>query len=156
LDRLVADLDDTIAQVRTSIFHLEAGDAGDPGLRVAVLAVVGQVAPVLGFVPAVRFAGPVDTLVHGSVIGEIEAVSREGLTNVAKHAKASQVTVDLSADRGWLSVRISDDGVGMRRPVRSSGLGNLRQRAEGRGGSLTINARRGGGTVLTWTIPIPD
>ena len=113
-------------------------------------------APVLGFAPTVRFAGPVDTLIHGSVIGEIEAVSREGLTNVAKHAQASQVTLELSADRGWLSVRIFDDGVGMRQQVRSSGLDNLRQRAEGRGGSLTIEARPGGGTLLTWTIPIPD
>jgi signal transduction histidine kinase len=157
LDRLVADLDDTIAQVRTSIFHLEAGDAGDyGGLRAAVLAVVGQVAPMLGFAPAVRFAGPVDTLVNGTVIGEIEAVSREGLTNVAKHAEAGQVTVEMSADRGWLSIRISDDGVGMRQPVRSSGLGNLQQRAEVRGGSLTIETRPGGGTILTWTIPIPD
>jgi signal transduction histidine kinase len=110
----------------------------------------------LGFAPAVRFAGPVDTLVHGSVIGEIEAVCREGLTNVAKHAEASRVIVEMSADRGWLSIRISDDGVGMRQPVRSSGLGNLRQRAEVRGGSLTIETRPGGGTILTWTIPIPD
>ena len=156
LDRLVADLDDTIGQVRTSIFHLQAGEADDPGLRAAVLAVVNQVAPVLGFAPVVRFAGPVDTLVHGTVIGEIEAVSREGLTNVAKHAQANQATVEVSADHGWLSVRISDDGVGMKQPVRSSGLGNLRQRAEGRGGSLTIQARPSGGTLLTWTIPIPD
>ena len=156
LDRLVSDLDDIIGQIRTSIFHLQAGEAGDPGLRVAVLAVVEQVAPVLGFVPAVRFAGPVDTLVHGTVIGEIEAVSREGLTNVAKHAQASQVSVEVSADRGWLSVRISDDGVGMKQPVRTSGLGNLKQRAESRGGSLTIEARPSGGTLLTWTIPIPD
>ena len=156
LSRLVADLDDTIGQVRTSIFHLQAGEADDPGLRAAVLAVVSQVTPVLGFAPAVRFAGPVDTLVHGTVIGEIEAVSREGLTNVAKHAQASQATLEVSADRGWLSVRISDNGVGMKQPVRSSGLGNLRQRAEGRGGSLTIQARPSGGTLLTWTIPIPD
>ncbi len=156
LDRLVSDLDDTIGQIRTSIFHLQAGEARDPGLRAAVLAVAAQVAPVLGFAPAVRFTGPVDTLVHGTVIGEIEAVSREGLTNVAKHAQASQVNVEVSADRGWLSVRISDDGVGMRQPARSSGLENLRQRAEGRGGSLTIEARPSGGTLLTWTIPIPD
>jgi signal transduction histidine kinase len=156
LDRLVANLDDTIGQVRTSIFHLQAGEAGDPGLRAAVLAVVGQVAPALGFAPAVRFSGPVDTLVHEKVIGEIEAVCREGLTNVAKHAQASQVTVKVSADRGWLSVRISDNGVGMGQSVRSSGLGNLRHRAEGLGGSLTIEDRLSGGTVLTWTILVPD
>jgi signal transduction histidine kinase len=156
LDRLVADLDDTIGQVRTSIFQLQAGEAGDPGLRAAVLAVVGQMTPVLGFAPAVRFAGPVDTLIHGTVIGEIEAVTREGMTNVARHAQSSQVNLEVSADSGWLSVRISDDGRGMRRPVRSSGLGNLRHRAESLGGSMTIEARQGGGTMLTWTIPVPD
>jgi signal transduction histidine kinase len=122
LNRLVADLDDAIAQVRTSIFHLRAGEAGDPGLRAAVLAVVGQLIPVLGFAPAVRFFGPVETLIHGAVIGEIEALTCEGMTNVARHAQASQVSLQVSADGRWFLVRISDDGVGMRQQVRSSGL----------------------------------
>ena len=156
LDRLVADLDDTIGQVRTSIFHLQAGVAGDTGLRAAVLAVVRQVAPVLGSAPAVRFSGPVDTLIHGTVIGEIEAVIREGMTNVAKHAQASQVTLEVSAAGRWLTVRLSDDGIGMRQPQRGSGLGNLRHRAEGLGGSLTIEDHHGGGTMLTWAIPVAD
>ena len=103
-----------------------------------------------------RFTGPVDTLIHGTVIGEIEAVIREGMTNVAKHAQASQVTLEVSAASGWLSVRLSDDGIGMKQPQRSSGLGNLRHRAEGLGGSLTIEDHPGGGTMLTWTIPVPD
>jgi signal transduction histidine kinase len=156
LDRLGADLDDTIGQVRTSIFHLQATEVGETGLRAAVLAVVRQVAPMLGSVPAVRFSGPVDTLIHGTVIGEIEAVIREGMTNVAKHAQASQVTLEVSAARGWLTVRLSDDGIGMKQPQRGSGLGNLRHRAEGLGGSLTIEDHPDGGTMLTWTIPVPD
>jgi signal transduction histidine kinase len=156
LDRLVVDLDNTIGQVRTSIFDLHTGDAVDTGVRAAVQAVVRQVAPVLGSAPDVRFSGPVDTLVHGAVIGEIEAVIREGLTVVAKHAQASQVIVELSADGGWLKVRLSDDGIGMKRPQRSSGLANLRHRAEHLGGSLRIEESAGGGTMLTWTIPIPD
>ena len=45
LDRLVTDLDNTIGQVRTSIFDLHTGDAVDTGVRAAVLAVVRQVAP---------------------------------------------------------------------------------------------------------------
>jgi signal transduction histidine kinase len=156
LDRLVADLDNTIEQVRTSIFDLHTGDALSTGIRAAVLAVVGQVAPALESAPDVRFAGPVDTLVHGAVIGEIEAVIREGLTNVAKHAQASQASLELTADGGWLTVRISDDGSGLKQPHRSSGLANLRQRAERLGGSLRIEGESGGGTILTWTIPIPD
>jgi signal transduction histidine kinase len=54
----------------------------------------------------------VDTLDHGTVIGEIEAVIREGMTNAAKHARASQVTLEVSAAEGWLTVRLSDDGIG--------------------------------------------
>jgi len=98
----------------------------------------------------------VDTLVHGAVIGEIEAVIREGLTNVGKHAQASQVVLELTADGGWLTVRVSDDGIGMKQPQRSSGLANLRRRAERLGGSLRSEDHVGGGTILTWTIPIPD
>jgi signal transduction histidine kinase len=156
LDRVVGDLDKTIEQVRTSIFQLQAGETGDPGLRTAVLAVVGQLVPTLGCAPSVRFTGPVETLIHGSVIGEIEAVTREGLTNVAKHAGASRVSLEVSAAAGWLSLRIVDDGVGLQDPHRSSGLDNLRHRAASLGGSSLIEDRPEGGTTLTWTIPIPD
>jgi len=156
LERVVSDLDKTTEQVRTTIFQLQAGESGDPGLRTAVLAVVSQVATTLRSVPSVRFTGPVETLIHGSVIGEIEAVTREGLTNVAKHAGASRVSLEVSAAAGWLSLRIADDGVGLQDSRRSSGLDNLRHRAASLGGSSLIEDRPEGGTMLTWTIPIPD
>ena len=156
MNRVVRDLDETIGQVRNTIFQLQAGELRDPGLRAAVLAVVGQVTTALGVTPAVRFSGPVDTLIHGSVIGEIEAVTREGLTNVAKHAEASHVSLELSAAGGWLSLRIVDDGIGLQDSGRSSGLDNLRHRAASLGGSARIENGLDGGTVLTWTIPIPD
>ena len=80
-----------------------------------------QVTPALTFVPSVRFTGPVDTLIHGAVIGDVEAVVREGVTNVAKHARASEVSVQVSAEGGWLSVDISDNGVGIGSPNRPAG-----------------------------------
>ena len=156
LARIVTDIDDTIRQVRTSIFQLDSDGSRDSGLRAAVLTVVHQVTPALTFVPSVRFTGPVDTLIHGAVIGDVEAVVREGVTNVAKHARASEVSVQVSADGGWLSVDIADNGVGIDRPNRSSGLENLRRRAEELGGTLTIDHRQPGGTLIQWTIPVPD
>ena len=111
----------------------------------------------LGFAPAVRFSGPVDTLIHGTVIGEIEAVIREGLTNVAKHAQASQVTLEVSADQ-----RVAR-GATLRRRDRDEAAA-----AEQRTGQPPTSSRRprrltddrgpppSGGTMLTWTIPIPD
>jgi signal transduction histidine kinase len=155
VSRVVDDIDDTIRQIRTSIFQLRSGDAQQrAGLRSAVLAVTAQVTPMLGFEPAVRFSGPADTLVPPAVVGDVEAVVREATTNAAKHAHASEVTVDLSVTADTLRVEVGDDGVGLGTPQRSSGLDNLRRRAQELGGTLTIQARPTGGTQLLWTIPI--
>jgi signal transduction histidine kinase len=117
----------------------------------------------LPFPPTLRFTGPVDTLVHGAVIGDIEAVVREGMTNVAKHAQASALAVHVSADSGWLLVEVSDNGIGNAEGAagdgwneRRSGLENLSHRAKELGGTLAIEHRPTGGTLLQWTIPMPD
>jgi signal transduction histidine kinase len=155
VSRVVEDIDDTISQIRTSIFQLRSGDGQcAPGLRSAVLAIAAQVTPLLGFEPAVRFSGPADTMVPSTALGDVEAVVREGLTNAAKHARAGEVVVDLRVQGTTLTIEICDDGVGLSSPRRSSGLSNLRSRAEELGGTLTIQARPTGGTQLLWTIPI--
>ena len=152
---VVTDIDDTIRQIRTSIFQLRGGDAERrPGVRAAVLAVVAQVSPLLGFEPEVRFSGPADTLVPVAVVGDVEAVVREGLTNAAKHAGAGKVAVGLTAEGHRLTVEVLDDGVGPGATQRSSGLGNLRRRAQDLDGTLTIESRPSGGTRLLWAIPV--
>jgi signal transduction histidine kinase len=152
---VVTDIDDTIRQIRTSIFQLRGGDAERrPGVRAAVLAVVAQVSPLLGFEPEVRFSGPADTLVPVAAVGDVEAVVREGLTNAAKHAGAGKVAVALTAEGHRLTVEVLDDGVGPGATQRSSGLGNLRRRAQDLDGTLTIESRPSGGTRLLWAIPV--
>ncbi len=155
LSRVVEDVDETIGQIRTSIFQLRGVEASDPGLRSAVLAIVQQVAPSLDFAPIVRFSGPTDTLIRGPVIGDIEAVVREGLTNVSKHAQAGQVTLHVRADEQHLSVEVVDDGIGIGSVERRSGLDNLRRRAEDLDGALVIDSPPTGGTRLQWRIPTP-
>jgi signal transduction histidine kinase len=154
ISRVVADIDDTIGQIRTSIFQLRATDASDPGLRSAVLAVVQQVAPSLESVPIVRFFGPTDTLINGSLVGEIEAVVREALTNVAKHARAGEVILQVHAEGREIVVEVTDDGVGIGSTQRRSGLGNLRRRAEDLDGTLIVETPSSGGTRLQWRIPM--
>ena len=71
-------------------------DAVPAGLRGRLLDVVADVTPALGFDPAVRFSGPLDTLPDD--LGEdLLAVLREALTNVARHAHARTAEVDLTA-----------------------------------------------------------
>jgi signal transduction histidine kinase len=65
--------------------------------------------------------------------------------------------VDLETAGGYLILRVSDNGVGIGGDVtRRSGLANIADRAETLGGSAAIVAGEGGGTVLTWRIPLDE
>jgi len=161
LTRVVSDIDETIRQTRTTIFQLRGPLGPETGTaRIRLLAVAGEVSNVLGFDPQVRFSGPIDAVVPEPVVEDLVAVLREALTNVARHAHASRVEVDVAASANQLSLQVSDDGVGLGDIQRRSGLYNLRQRAELHGGSLVLAA--GGpealttqkGTRLQWTIPL--
>ena len=165
LSQVVDDIDETIRQIRTSIFRLRGPIAPRAAaVREHMLGVVAELAPVLGYQPRISFAGPVDTAVPAEVIDDVVAVLREGLTNVARHAGASQVAIALRYSAGELQLEISDDGAGMGDTQRRSGLANLRERAECRGGSLLIvtpaasrtgtNGKSVGGTMLQWSIPL--
>jgi signal transduction histidine kinase len=81
-------------------------------------------------------------------------VCSEGLANVAKHARASQVSVRAHERGGWLMVEVLDDGVGGATTSPGSGLDGLRHRVESTGGRLTIEERREGGTRLLAELPI--
>ncbi|MBN9108170.1 MAG: GAF domain-containing protein [Pseudonocardia sp.] len=153
---VVGDLDDTIARIRTTIFALQQPDDAQ-GLRVAVLRVVDEAAEVLGFGPALRFTGPADTLSgDDELVDDLVAVLREALTNVAKHAGAAHVEVDLVVDpaAGHVELVVSDDGRGPGEGGRRSGLANLRRRAERRGGTSTLAPAAAGGSRLTWSARI--
>jgi signal transduction histidine kinase len=151
---LIQDLDDTIGQIRTTIFQLHRlPQATDQGVRARLLDVVTDVTPALGFAPGVRFAGLLEDAVPDEVTDDLVAVLREALSNVARHARARSAEVDITANPDRLTLDVRDDGVGMTPTTRLSGLANLRQRAERHGGSLTLAPRDGAGTWLSWSIP---
>jgi signal transduction histidine kinase len=81
-------------------------------------------------------------------------VVAEALTNVAKHANASLVEVDVDADDGLVRLAVRDDGVGGADPGRGSGLVGLKDRVEATGGSLRVDSRPGEGTTLTVELPV--
>ncbi|MFE9100052.1 GAF domain-containing sensor histidine kinase [Actinomadura geliboluensis] len=152
--RAVDDLDDTIRQIRSTIFALQA-PPDEASLRSRTHRVVDDAAERLGFAPSVRLAGLLDTAVGDAVGEDLLAVVREALSNVARHARATEaaVVVDVGDD---LTLRVEDDGAGIPEGGRRSGLRNMRERAEGHGGSFTTRDRPGGGTVLVWRVPLGD
>ncbi len=162
LERVVTGIDETIRQIRTSIFELRGQLGPETGTaRSRLLGVLAEVAPLISFEPRLRFSGPIDSVVPEPVVDDLEAVARELLTNVARHAQATHVDVALTASPAELVLEVLDDGVGMGHSERRSGLANLRQRAERRDGSLVISpaptqesSSSGEGTHVRWTIPL--
>jgi signal transduction histidine kinase len=155
-DRIMAtvdELDATIRQIRTSIFRLQqVPQARARGLRARLLDLATDLAPVLGVEPALRMSGVLDVL-PDDVAEDVAAVVRESLSNVARHARARSVEVDVAAgDR--LTVDVRDDGVGIGSHDRRSGLQNLRRRAERRGGTLELRPLEPTGTWLCWSVPL--
>jgi signal transduction histidine kinase len=72
----------------------------------------------------------------------------EALTNVAKHAHASNVLVDVQAIGGGVRVSVSDDGVGGADPSCGSGLLGLRDRVDALGGTISLASPSSGTTLL--------
>jgi signal transduction histidine kinase len=147
----VGDLDATISQIRTAIFQLQqTSQTTARTLRARVLDLVGELATALGFDPAVRFSGLLDTL-PDRLSDDLLAVVREALSNIARHAQAHTAEIDLTAHDNRVTLIVRDDGVGVSDTTRRSGLANLRRRARNHGGSFVLEPGPGGGTLLTWT-----
>jgi signal transduction histidine kinase len=151
----VDDLDETIKQIRATIYRLTGPIvASRTSLRSRAAQLIEDVEPVLGFRPSLKLEGAIDFGISEDVAHDCIAVLREALSNVARHAHATATDVTIAADAEAITLEVSDDGRGMGETKRRSGLANLRARAELRAGSLTVDGRAGGGTRLVWTIPM--
>jgi len=154
--RAVDDLDATVKIIRTTIFGLRARDGGpsDGGLRARVVEAVQRAVPTLGFTPALRMEGLLDTDVPATIAEDVIAVLGEALSNAARHARARSIEVTLAATRADLALTVTDDGGGVPEGVRRSGLANLAERAQGYGGVLLVGPGATGGTRLLWRVPL--
>jgi len=151
----VDDLDDTIKELRSTIYSLQAPHGESESLRTRVLQTVDATTEQLGFAPSLRMEGLIDTLVPDEVAEHLLAALREALSNAARHsgAKAVDVTVSVGDD---VRLTVVDDGRGLGEGGRRSGLANLATRAERLGGRLELGQQDGQGTALSWRVPLPE
>jgi len=157
IDAVIEDLDATVREIRTTIFALNSSEGPTTmALRARVLREVALAGTALGFQPRVTIEGPVDAVVVGVVADHTIAALREAMSNVARHAHASQIEVALELSGDDIVLVVTDDGVGIFPGSRRSGLRNLVQRAEELGGSCVVEPTRkdGSGTRLTWRASI--
>ncbi len=157
LTQVVDDLDETIREIRSAIYALHTSEeTAGRSVRSRILELADNVAPALGCAPVARFTGPLDSVVPEAIADHLVAVASEALSNVARHARASHVTIEIDADEQQVGLEVTDDGVGFAPDGRSSGLTNLSTRAELLGGSMSVSNRPEGGTRLRWQAPLRD
>ncbi len=151
---VVVQLDDTVRDIRTTIFDLHTTQAGDAidSLRRRVMDIVSATCGdrIKG---TVRMSGAVDSLVTGALAADVEAVVREAVSNAVRHSGAAHVTLTLDvADE--IVVDVLDDGRGIDPRAARSGLNNMADRARARGGECSVAPLPEGGTRLDWRVPL--
>jgi signal transduction histidine kinase len=155
LRSVVNQLDETVRDIRTTIFDLHTTDGMDhpDSLRRRVLDIVTETAGE-HLHSTVRMSGAVDSLVTGDLAEDVAAVVREGVSNAARHSGAERVVVTLDV-ANEVVVEVRDDGRGIDSTVARSGLRNMADRAQQWGGSTSVQPLKAGGTLLRWHAPLP-
>jgi signal transduction histidine kinase len=156
IEQAVEALDQTVKHIRTAIFGLEVSRPQAQGVRARVLGLSGEAAGPLGFEPSVVFEGPVDAVVSEAVAIELLTTLHEALTNIARHASASAVQVELVCNDD-IALRVTDNGIGIDTTVNADGKGlaNMARRAALFNGTFDVRPANVG-TILEWRVPRPS
>lgn len=153
IEQTISELDATIRDIRATIFALKP-IGSDTSVQDRIRALIGSYAQNLGFTPTLNCSGVIEDNVDEEGALALLLVLREALSNVARHAHATSVEIDLRVQADHMVVVVTDDGVGLPAQVVESGLGNVRARARQRGGSMDLMAHTPRGTVLRWQVPL--
>lgn len=162
LDRTVAAsalTDQTIATVQKLAAELRPGALDHLGLAAALAQRARQFRQRSGVACTLDVAEPLPAL-PPAVADELFYICQEALTNVARHAQATQVQVRLGPRDGGVRLEVEDNGVGIDPAVataqRSLGLLGMRERARHCGGAVRIEAASPCGTLLVVQVPLPE
>ena len=194
LDSVLSAVDDSVSQIRSIVHSLRDRDE-EVGLVERLRCEASLARTSLGFAPSLlitvdgralteeggdaygELSGAIAAAVDDDVADDMVAVVREGLSNVARHARASSATIHVRVngvlpagervEENWagmtyplVAIACRDDGVGVDPAVtRRSGTANMAERARRHGGSFSIGprARSDGprrGTIFTWIAPL--
>ena len=154
LEAVIDGIDAAITDIRSTVFALHSPRGLDHGFGHAIRQTVAEASRILHHQPTLNLSGPIDE-VPTELASEAIDVIRELLMNVAKHAQAESSSVTVASTGHELVIDVADSGVGIDvgdiRP--GQGLHNLRDRAERRSGTFTIErVASPAGTTATWRV----
>ena len=151
---IAQNVDFSIAALRCVIHDLRP-PALDGGLQAACDGLLADLRRTTGAACGCDYR--LDAAAGGAHAPLLYHVVQEALANVARHAHATRVRLQLRQSGATLECRISDDGVGLAGapPRLGRGLAGMQERVAAAGGSLHIDSRSGAGTTLRICLPLP-
>ncbi|MBW3086416.1 Oxygen sensor histidine kinase response regulator DevS/DosS [Austwickia sp. TVS 96-490-7B] len=151
IDTAVDQLDAAVKDIRQAIFELHH-QIPEGGLGPELEAIVESASEGFGFIPDVTFEALADIPMEYEA--DVLAVVRESLSNIVRHAHATDAHVSVSAVDD-IVITVRDNGIGIPEGAARSGLVNLRERAEARGGSCHATGLDPVGSEVMWRVPLP-
>lgn len=147
---LIKELDETITEIRNTIFRLTEPDTS---VREQLRALVDGFSPRAGTTISLTSTGDLDQI-PDEVAAHLVPTLNEAVSNALRHANASTISIALVAEED-LTLTVTDNGGGLQRITGSGrGLTNMAERAAALDGSLAFNRPEGGGTELIWIVPL--
>ena len=148
---IVDRLDDTIRQLRATIFGLSSQSV-EPSLLIQIHGMLDDMSRVLKLRPVLRTTGAIDTVATPQLAEHLLPTLQESLSNIARHARATRVEIELALKGDLAVLTVADNGIGIAadHPC-GNGLRNMAERAETLGGEFSIHANTPTGTILTWS-----
>jgi PAS domain S-box-containing protein len=146
-------LTETIAQIRDVMSDLRPAALDDFGLHAALRVYAGVCASRFQ-IPVTVSGGDIEPRLQGAAETALFRIAQEALNNIAKHAHARQVAIDVDANHQRVTMVIEDDGAGFDTAEpdlhrANWGLRTMRERAQAIGAELTIESTPGRGTRIT-------
>jgi two-component system sensor histidine kinase UhpB len=152
--RLVQDAArSSLDDVRGVARRLRPGVLEDLGLVSALSALASDFTHVTGTTVRRTFDADLPELGDDTEL-VIYRIAQEGLTNVARHAAASQVDLRLCGSGDAVTLAVDDDGLGLGARPEGAGIRGMRERALLVDGQLTVEPRAGRGTALRLVVPV--
>jgi two-component system, NarL family, sensor histidine kinase DesK len=134
-----------LAEVRSAVTGIRATDLAAELASARLLLESSQVHLDYGDLPAD---------LPGDVERGLSLILREAVTNIARHADASQARIEMTRERTSVCMKISDNGRGGIE-MDGNGLCGMRERVRALSGMLTLESPRGHGSRLRVVIPLP-
>ena len=158
VERAIDALHAAIGEIRTFIYGLRPGLDGPGGIASALETLAEETrlhTPLRIEVQAAAAPG-----LSAAVSGELLNIAREAISNAARHAFGTSVTLDIAVENGELRMEVADDGTGFDAAAAPGaghhGLDNMRRRAESLGGRLLVESEQGRGTRIIVALPLPE